>query len=142
LRRQEADLKDFHSGESILLDPAFDFSTVEGISGEVRERLNMVRPTSIVRDNILFDGVSYESMLLVAGCSEEDGRYDAYVRCVVAAARKADECSKPEDQGRHLSHRALPSPLFHVFSLAPRKGCDSASPLQIILIYPNLDSEL
>lgn len=34
--------------ESLALDPLLDYSTVEGLSSEVRERLVKVRPSSIV----------------------------------------------------------------------------------------------
>lgn len=34
--------------ESLALDPLLDYSTVEGLSSEVRERLVKVRPNSIV----------------------------------------------------------------------------------------------
>ena len=48
LRRQEADLRLFMEDESLVLDPHLDYSAVEGLSSEVRERLARVRPTSIV----------------------------------------------------------------------------------------------
>ncbi|EIW52602.1 glucose-inhibited division protein A subfamily [Trametes versicolor FP-101664 SS1] len=47
LRRQEADLRVFMEDESLALDPLLDYSTVEGLSSEVRERLVKVRPSSI-----------------------------------------------------------------------------------------------
>ncbi|TBU27479.1 glucose-inhibited division protein A subfamily [Dichomitus squalens] len=47
LRRQEADLRLFMEDESLVLDPHLDYSTVEGLSSEVRERLTKARPTSI-----------------------------------------------------------------------------------------------
>ena len=48
LRRQAADLRVFMEDESLALDPHLDYSNVEGLSSEVRERLANVRPTSIV----------------------------------------------------------------------------------------------
>ncbi|KAF8229262.1 GIDA-domain-containing protein [Tricholoma matsutake] len=47
LFRQEADLRMFMEDESLLLDPYMDYSTVTGLSSEVRERLFTVRPTTI-----------------------------------------------------------------------------------------------
>ncbi|KAM5545802.1 hypothetical protein V8D89_000840 [Ganoderma adspersum] len=47
LRRQAADLRVFMEDESLALDPHLDYSSVEGLSSEVRERLINVRPTSI-----------------------------------------------------------------------------------------------
>ncbi|CAL1702492.1 unnamed protein product [Somion occarium] len=47
LRRQEADLRLFSEDESLVLDPNIDYSNVEGLSSEVRERLALIRPTSI-----------------------------------------------------------------------------------------------
>jgi tRNA U34 5-carboxymethylaminomethyl modifying enzyme MnmG/GidA len=48
LRRQEADLKAFHEDEDLVLDPHMDYSTVAGISSEVKEKLAAIRPTTIV----------------------------------------------------------------------------------------------
>jgi len=48
LRRQEADLKAFHEDEDLTLDPHMDYSGVAGVSSEVKERLAVVRPTTIV----------------------------------------------------------------------------------------------
>jgi tRNA uridine 5-carboxymethylaminomethyl modification enzyme len=48
LRRQESDLAVFHDDETLVLDPQMDYSTVAGLSEEVKERLNLVKPTSIV----------------------------------------------------------------------------------------------
>lgn len=47
LRRQKADLRDFMEDESLVLDPEMDYSQVNGLSSEVRERLTRVRPTSM-----------------------------------------------------------------------------------------------
>jgi tRNA uridine 5-carboxymethylaminomethyl modification enzyme len=48
LRRQEADLKAFHEDEDLALDPHMDYSGVAGISSEVKEKLAVIRPTTIV----------------------------------------------------------------------------------------------
>ena len=48
LRRQEADLRVFQDDEGLLLDPQMDYSVVEGLSLEVKERLARVRPANIV----------------------------------------------------------------------------------------------
>lgn len=53
LFRQEADLKDFMHDESLQLDPYMDYTTVDGLSSEVRERLAKVRPTTIVGHSAL-----------------------------------------------------------------------------------------
>ncbi|KAI0698990.1 glucose inhibited division protein A-domain-containing protein [Cytidiella melzeri] len=47
LKRQEADLRAFHDDEDLLLDPLTDYSSVEGLSLEVKERLARVRPANI-----------------------------------------------------------------------------------------------
>lgn len=47
LFRQEADLRMFRDDESLVLDPHMDYTTVEGLSSEVRERLGVVRPVTI-----------------------------------------------------------------------------------------------
>ena len=38
----------FMEDESLLLDPHMDYSTITGLSSEVRERLFTVRPTTMV----------------------------------------------------------------------------------------------
>jgi len=47
LCRQEADLREFGTDESLNLDPHLDYNAVEGLSSELRERLKYLRPTSI-----------------------------------------------------------------------------------------------
>ncbi|EPQ53026.1 glucose-inhibited division protein A subfamily, partial [Gloeophyllum trabeum ATCC 11539] len=47
LARQEADLRAFMEDETLVLDPWMDYSGIEGLSSEVKERLARVRPTSI-----------------------------------------------------------------------------------------------
>ncbi|KAJ7086375.1 mitochondrial translation optimization protein [Mycena belliarum] len=45
--RQEADLKDFMKDETLVLDPRLDYKAVEGLSSEIRERLQLVRPATL-----------------------------------------------------------------------------------------------
>jgi len=47
LKRQEADLKAFHEDEDLALDPRLDYSGISGISAEVKEKLAVIRPTTI-----------------------------------------------------------------------------------------------
>jgi tRNA U34 5-carboxymethylaminomethyl modifying enzyme MnmG/GidA len=48
LPRQLAELALFHTDESLQLDPDMDYSKVQGLSEEVRERLQRIRPTTLV----------------------------------------------------------------------------------------------
>ena len=48
LRRQERDVRMFMQDEALLLDARLDYSTIEGLSSEVRERLTAVKPATIV----------------------------------------------------------------------------------------------
>ena len=48
MSRQEADVRAFMEDESFLLDPRLDYSSVSGLSSEIIEKLNVVRPTTIV----------------------------------------------------------------------------------------------
>jgi tRNA uridine 5-carboxymethylaminomethyl modification enzyme len=48
IARQEADLRVFMEDESLLLDPHMNYSTITGLSSEVKERLFNVRPTTVV----------------------------------------------------------------------------------------------
>ncbi|KAJ7773632.1 mitochondrial translation optimization protein [Mycena maculata] len=45
--RQEADLTEFMKDETLLLDPQLDYHIVPGLSSEVRERLERVRPATL-----------------------------------------------------------------------------------------------
>ncbi|KAH8111651.1 glucose-inhibited division protein A subfamily [Phellopilus nigrolimitatus] len=47
LARQEADLRVFLEDETLALSPRIDYSVIEGLSSEVRERLGYLRPTNI-----------------------------------------------------------------------------------------------
>ncbi|KAH7886739.1 glucose inhibited division protein A-domain-containing protein [Phlebopus sp. FC_14] len=47
LPRQLADVAAFHTDESLLLDPHMDYSKVRGLSEEVRERLQRLRPMTL-----------------------------------------------------------------------------------------------
>lgn len=51
LRRQDADLQAFHEDEDLALDPHMDYNRVSGISLEVKEKLEAIRPTTIVSDS-------------------------------------------------------------------------------------------
>lgn len=46
--RQEADLRDFMKDEALALDPHLDYLAVHGLSAEIRERLQRVRPATLV----------------------------------------------------------------------------------------------
>ncbi|KAK7039413.1 mitochondrial translation optimization protein 1 [Favolaschia claudopus] len=45
--RQEADLQDFMKDETLLIDPDLDYFSVHGLSSEIRERLQRVRPETL-----------------------------------------------------------------------------------------------
>jgi tRNA uridine 5-carboxymethylaminomethyl modification enzyme len=47
LGRQAAEIRTFRREENMQLDPALDYTAVGGLSGEVREKLTLVRPTSL-----------------------------------------------------------------------------------------------
>ncbi|KAJ6558253.1 glucose inhibited division protein A-domain-containing protein [Mycena capillaripes] len=45
--RQEADLQEFMRDETLVLDPHLDYSAVVGLSAEIRERLQRIRPATL-----------------------------------------------------------------------------------------------
>ncbi|KAJ7139979.1 glucose inhibited division protein A-domain-containing protein [Mycena crocata] len=45
--RQEADLQEFMQDETLVLDPHLDYLTVTGLSSEIRERLQVIRPATL-----------------------------------------------------------------------------------------------
>ena len=47
LARQDAELRDLRQSEAVLLDPAFPFAQVPGLSHEMVERLSAARPPSL-----------------------------------------------------------------------------------------------
>lgn len=47
LARQQAELRNFTDEESLLLSPGMDYSVVQGLSSEEKERLGRVRPRNI-----------------------------------------------------------------------------------------------
>ena len=48
IRRQAAELRVFMEDEGLTLDPSLDYHSIWGLSSEVKERLALVRPTSVV----------------------------------------------------------------------------------------------
>ena len=48
LRRQESDLQVFMEDESLALNSQLDYHTIAGLSFEVKEKLFLVRPRSLV----------------------------------------------------------------------------------------------
>ncbi|KZS95267.1 GIDA-domain-containing protein [Sistotremastrum niveocremeum HHB9708] len=47
LHRQAADLQEFEADERLEIDSSLDYDSVEGLSSEVRERLQLVRPANM-----------------------------------------------------------------------------------------------
>ncbi|KAJ7915574.1 glucose inhibited division protein A-domain-containing protein [Mycena leptocephala] len=45
--RQEADLQEFMKDETFVLDPHLDYLSIHGLSNEIRERLQLVRPATL-----------------------------------------------------------------------------------------------
>ncbi|KAF7363698.1 Mitochondrial translation optimization protein 1 [Mycena sanguinolenta] len=45
--RQEADVRDFMKDETLVLDPNLDYFAVHGLSSEIRERLQRIRPATL-----------------------------------------------------------------------------------------------
>lgn len=47
LARQEAEIRDLHANERIVLDPELDYRRIGGLSNEMVERLNRARPATL-----------------------------------------------------------------------------------------------
>jgi len=90
LPRQLADLALFHTDESLLLDPDMDYSQVQGLSEEVRERLQRVRPTTLVRSPSRWRDVLVDC---VSGCRQAHGRHDTNFSDLLAEACPEDMAS-------------------------------------------------
>ena len=65
MSRQEADVRAFMEDESFVLDPRLDYSSVSGLSSEVIEKLNVVRPTTIVSYIIQSNFLHFASLLIL-----------------------------------------------------------------------------
>jgi tRNA uridine 5-carboxymethylaminomethyl modification enzyme len=52
LRRQQADLAAFASDEAIELPLEIDYESVQGLSSEIKERLQKIRPANMVRSSL------------------------------------------------------------------------------------------
>ena len=70
MSRQEADVRAFMEDESFVLDPRLDYSLVSGLSSEVIEKLNLVRPTTIVSCYIQLNFLSLQFFLIFIYNSE------------------------------------------------------------------------
>lgn len=80
MSRQEADVRAFMEDESFVLDPRLDYSSVSGLSSEVIEKLNVVRPTTIVSCYIQPNFcICNHSDFMILGRCKEDGGHDAYL---------------------------------------------------------------
>lgn len=76
LRRQAQDLRDFETDEELTLDANMDYSTVEGLSNEVKERLNLVRPASIVSSGLFIALLFFSAILALKFGSDFELNYN------------------------------------------------------------------
>jgi tRNA uridine 5-carboxymethylaminomethyl modification enzyme len=66
LRRQEAEIVSFRKDESLRIPDGFDFSVVEGLSNEAKEKLAQARPASIGQASRL-DGLTPGALTILLG---------------------------------------------------------------------------
>lgn len=64
LHRQEADIAAFRRDEQVAIPADFDFSTVPGLSNEVRQKLDAIRPTTIGQAGRI-DGMTPAAVTLI-----------------------------------------------------------------------------
>lgn len=64
LPRQEADIAAFRRDEQVAIPTGFDFSAVPGLSNEVRQKLEIIRPTTIGQAGRI-DGVTPAAVTLI-----------------------------------------------------------------------------
>ena len=79
----------FHDDEDLTLDLHLDYSDIEGLSSEVKERLDRVRPTSIVC--LFIRSELSDQVIFVLGCCQKNGRYDARECCCLVQVREKNE---------------------------------------------------
>lgn len=92
LRRQESDLRVFMEDESLVLDQEMDYHAIEGLSSEVRERLFVVRPSSIVRLFSCHQICPFNNSGSNQGCGKANGRDDTIQYCFPAEICEEDIC--------------------------------------------------
>ncbi|KAJ7119686.1 glucose inhibited division protein A-domain-containing protein [Mycena epipterygia] len=75
--RQEADLQEFLKDETLALDPNLDYSTLEGLSSETRERLQAVRPATLGAAKRM-EGMTPTSIVVLLRHSSRGSPQDVY----------------------------------------------------------------
>lgn len=65
VRRQEADIDSLRRDEQVRIPEGFDFSTLPGLSGELKEKLILARPRSIAQANRIEGMTPAASVLLL-----------------------------------------------------------------------------
>jgi hypothetical protein len=98
LKRQAHDVRAFMQDEEILLSSDVDYASIRGLSYEVRERLERIRPVSIVRpflsDNIVAFSIADAQLLFgFAGSREADGGHDPGIS-VASHWTRQEQCEK------------------------------------------------
>ncbi|MFN0265115.1 tRNA uridine-5-carboxymethylaminomethyl(34) synthesis enzyme MnmG [Tepidamorphus sp. 3E244] len=76
LARQEADIARFKADEGQAIPPDFDYSGIPGLSNEMREKLERVRPVSVAHAAQI-DGVTPAALMLVAANVRRSGQIAA-----------------------------------------------------------------
>ncbi len=81
----------FLEDENCVLDSGLEYRAISGLSKEVMERLEVVRPTSMVSVCVFDYFILIQSNFsILVGCGEEDGRYDARVSAAPASVREKE----------------------------------------------------
>ncbi|TIB78694.1 glucose-inhibited division protein A subfamily [Wallemia mellicola] len=94
LKRQNADLRAFMSEETLSLDPNLDYDSVPTLSNEVRERLKMVQPLSIMRLSVALGIIA----VLAAQVTAQAGPLDALGKLAGGLIPGGDSSSSPAAQ--------------------------------------------
>ncbi len=116
LSRQAADIAAYRRDESLELPEGFDYAQLRGLSNEVRQKLQSLRPRTIGQAGRL-DGITPAALTLLAAHLKRKGRG---ARRPTSGSAVADERDEPRTPPlpiltlRPIERAPSRSPLFHV----------------------------
>src|SRR5690606_30306640 len=70
--RQKADIASFHRDEALRLPASLDYGQLSGLSSELRQKLEMVRPLTVGQAGRI-EGMTPAALLLLAAASKRHG---------------------------------------------------------------------
>ncbi|KAJ6502251.1 mitochondrial translation optimization protein [Mycena sanguinolenta] len=114
--RQEADVRDFMKDETLMLDPNLDYFAVHGLSSEIRERLQRIRPATLGAAKRM-EGMTPVSLVLLLQHSKQ-----AWTNIRIKQSVPHEEAIPPPDEAHNSSEDEAPGPSYQRLPLLCRKS--------------------